>query len=142
MAMQAFEVDEDDDLMNEINMTPFIDVMLVLLIVFLVAVPAIHRAIAIDLPQTGGGAPAPSPAHVSVTVRADGALFWNSEPIAADALLQRIRKTAQANPQTELHLEADRKVPYERVADVMSTAQAGGLTRIGFVTAPKPTGAR
>lgn len=142
MAMQAFDLDEDDDLMNEINMTPFIDVMLVLLIVFLVAVPAIHRSIAIDLPRAGGGAPPPTPAHVSVAVRADGALFWNNEPIAADALLQRIRKTAQADPQTELHLEADRKVPYERVAEVMSTAQAGGLTKIGFVTAPKAIDAR
>jgi biopolymer transport protein ExbD len=142
MAMQAFDVDDDDDLMNEINMTPFIDVMLVLLIVFLVAVPAIHRAIAVDLPQAGGSSPAPRPAHVSVSVRADGALFWNNEPVAPDALLQRVRKTAEADPQTELHLEADRKVPYERVAEVMSIAQAGGLTRIGFVTAPKPNGTR
>ena len=142
MAMQAFDVEDNDDLMNEINMTPFIDVILVLLIVFLVAIPAIHRAITMDLPQTGGGRPNQAPAQVSVTVRADGGLFWNNEPIAPDALLQQIRKTAQANPQTELHLEADRKVPYERVAEVMSTAQTGGLTRIGFVTAPKPNAPR
>lgn len=141
MAMQAFE-DDDDELMNEINMTPFIDVMLVLLIVFLVAVPAIHRAIKIDLPQAGGDRPAQTPTHVNVSVRADGALFWNSEPIRPEALLQRIRRAAQADPQTELQLEADRKVPYERVAEVMSTAQAGGLTRIGFVTAPKASEVR
>src|SRR6476620_6942165 len=102
MAIQAF--DDDDDLMTEINMTPFIDVMLVLLIVFLVAIPAIHRAIAIDLPQAGGDKPSQAPAHVTVAVHADGALFWNNEPIAADGLLQRMRKTAQADPRTELHL--------------------------------------
>jgi biopolymer transport protein ExbD len=137
MAIQQFE-DEDDALMNDINMTPFIDVMLVLVIVFLVAIPAIHRAIKIDLPQTGGSQMAQKPTSVNVSVRADGTLFWDSERIDDAALRTRIEEAARANPQTELHLAADRKVPYERVAQVMSAAQEGGLTKIGFVTFPRP----
>lgn len=137
MTMQAFE-EEDDTLMTEINMTPLIDVMLVLLIVFLVAVPAIQRAIKIDLPQAGGDTQAQTPQHVSVSVRVDGTLLWNNTPVTEQGLADEITKAARANPQTELHLAADKKVPYERVAEVMSAAQAGGLSKIGFITEPKP----
>ncbi|CAN7286186.1 biopolymer transporter ExbD [Trinickia sp. LjRoot230] len=138
MTMQAFE-DDDDELMTEINMTPFIDVMLVLLIVFLVAIPAIHHAIKIDLPRVGtnAGTSAQIPAHANVSIRADGTLLWNDAPVTQQALAEQIRAAANSDPQTELHLEADRLVPYERVAEVMSMAQAGGLTRIGFITVPK-----
>ncbi|MEX3955256.1 outer membrane transport energization protein ExbD [Trinickia symbiotica] len=141
MAIQQFD-DEDDGLMNEINMTPFIDVMLVLVIVLLVAVPAIHRAIKIDLPQTGGSKLVETPKQVDVSVRADGSLFWGDERIDDTTLRTRFERAAQANPQPELRLAADRKVPYERVADVMSAAQAGGLTKIGFVTFPRPQAQR
>lgn len=137
MTMQAFE-DDDDTLMTEINMTPLIDVMLVLLVVFLVAVPAIQRAIKIDLPQAGGDRQTQTPQHVNVSVRADGTFLWNNAPVSEHALYAELAKAARANPQTELHLAADRKVPYERVADVMSAAQAGGLSKIGFITEPKP----
>jgi biopolymer transport protein ExbD len=140
MAIPQFE--DDDALMNEINMTPFIDVMLVLVIVFMVAIPAIHRAIKIDLPETGGGKPAEHPAQVDVSVRADGTLFWNNEPIDENALRSRFEQAAHANPQPELQLAADRKVAYERVAEVMSAAQAGGLTKIGLVTSPRPEARR
>jgi biopolymer transport protein ExbD len=137
MAIQLFE-DDDEPLMNEINMTPFIDVMLVLVIVFLVAIPAIHRAIKVDLPQTGGSKLVETPAQISVSVRADGTLFWDTERIGEETLRARFEQAARSNPQPELHLAADRKVPYERVAEVMSAAQAGGLTKIGFVTFPSP----
>jgi biopolymer transport protein ExbD len=136
MALQQWE-EEDDSLMNEINMTPFIDVMLVLVIVFLVAIPAIHHAIKVDLPQTGGST-IQAPAKIQVSVRADGALFWDDKPIGDEALRAKLQQAAQANPAPELHIAADRKVPYERVAEVMSAAQAGGLTKIGFVTFPRP----
>jgi biopolymer transport protein ExbD len=135
MAIPQFE--EDDGLMNEINMTPFIDVMLVLVIVFMVAIPAIHRAIQIDLPEAGGSKLVERPAQLDVSVRGDGTLFWNNEPIDENALRSRFEQAAHADPQPELRLAADRKVAYERVAEVMSAAQAGGLTKIGLVTSPK-----
>jgi biopolymer transport protein ExbD len=138
MAAQLFDDDGDDDSpMNEINMTPLIDVMLVLVIVFLIAIPAIRHAVKIDLPQASSEKQDLSPAHVNVAVQADGTIYWNGEPVDDDALRANLAHAARAKPQPELHLQADRKVPYERVADVMSAAQAGGLTKIGFVTTPK-----
>ena len=137
MAMSPFAGDDDDGLMNEINMTPLVDVMLVLLIVFMVTIPVIRHAVKIDLPHASSQKEDTKPAQVTVTVDANGNVLWNDQKVDDAALSAKIAEAAQANPQPELHLDADRKVPYEKVAQVMSAAQAGGLTKIGFVTQPK-----
>ncbi|EIF33069.1 biopolymer transport protein [Burkholderia sp. Ch1-1] len=137
MAMTPFSDDEESGLMNEINMTPLVDVMLVLLIIFLVTIPAMQHAVKIDLPQASSQPDNVKPAHLDVAVQADGSILWDGHPVADDVLRARIAEAAHTKPQPELHLRADRKVPYERVADVMSAAQAGGLTKIGFVTDPR-----
>ncbi|VXB80373.1 Biopolymer transport protein exbD1 [Burkholderia sp. 8Y] len=137
MAMSPFAGDEDDGMMSEINMTPLVDVMLVLLIIFLVTIPAMHHAVKIDLPHASSQPQDEKPAHVDVAIQADGTILWNDQKIDDAALDARIAQAARETPQPELHLRADRKVPYERVADVMSAAQAGGLSKIGFVTQPK-----
>ncbi|WP_341312696.1 biopolymer transporter ExbD [Paraburkholderia sp. IMGN_8] len=137
MAMSPFAGDDDDGLMNEINMTPLVDVMLVLLIVFMVTIPVIRHAVKIDLPHASSQKEDTKLAQVSVSVDADGNVLWNEQKVDDATLRAKIAQAAQANPQPELHLDADRKVAYEKVAEVMSAAQAGGLTRIGFVTQPK-----
>jgi biopolymer transport protein ExbD len=137
MAMSPFAGDDDDGLMNEINMTPLVDVMLVLLIVFMVTIPVIRHAVKIDLPHASSQKEDTKPAQVTVSIDADGNVLWNDKKVDEAALSTKIAEAAQANPQPELHLDADRKVPYEKVAQVMSAAQAGGLTKIGFVTQPK-----
>ncbi|MEM5437419.1 biopolymer transporter ExbD [Paraburkholderia diazotrophica] len=137
MAMSPFAGDDDDDLMNEINMTPLVDVMLVLLIVFMVTIPVIRHAVKIDLPHASSQKEDTKPAQVTVSIDADGIVLWDDQKISDDTLQAKIAAAAQQNPQPELHLNADRKVAYEKVADVMSAAQAGGLTKIGFVTQPK-----
>jgi biopolymer transport protein ExbD len=137
MAMSPFAGDDDDGLMNEINMTPLVDVMLVLLIVFMVTIPVIRHAVKIDLPHASSQKEDTKPAQVTVSVDADGNVLWDDKKVDEAALHDKIAQAAQANPQPELHLDADRKVPYEKVAEVMSAAQAGGLTKIGFVTQPK-----
>jgi biopolymer transport protein ExbD len=137
MAMSPFAGDEDDGMMSEINMTPLVDVMLVLLIIFLVTIPAMHHAVKIDLPHASSQPQDEKPAHVDVAIEADGTILWNDQKIDDAALDARIGQASKETPQPELHLRADRKVPYERVADVMSAAQAGGLSKIGFVTQPK-----
>ncbi|MFM0294435.1 biopolymer transporter ExbD [Paraburkholderia sp. RL17-383-BIF-A] len=137
MAMSPFAADDDDGLMNEINMTPLVDVMLVLLIVFMVTIPVIRHAVKIDLPHASSQKEDTKPAQVTVAVDADGNVMWDDKKVDDTALRAKIAEAAQANPQPELHLDADRKVPYEKVAEVMSAAQAGGLTKIGFVTQPK-----
>ena len=137
MAMSPFAGDEDDGLMNEINMTPLVDVMLVLLIVFMVTIPVIRHAVKIDLPHASSQKEDSKPAQVTVSIDADGNLLWDEQKISDETLQAKIAAAAQQNPQPELHLSADRKVAYEKVAQVMSAAQAGGLTKIGFVTEPK-----
>ena len=137
MAMSPFAGDDDDGLMNEINMTPLVDVMLVLLIVFMVTIPVIRHAVKIDLPHASSQKEDTKPAQVTVAIDADGNVLWDDQKVDDAALSAKIAEAAQANPQPELHLDADRKVPYEKVAQVMSAAQAGGLTKIGFVTQPK-----
>src|ERR1700760_2600658 len=136
MAMRPFAGDDDDGLMNEINMTPLVDVMLVLLIVFMVTIPVIRHAVKIDLPHASSQKEDTKPAQVTVSIDADGNVMWDDKKISDDDLRAKIAAAAQQTPQPELHLNADRKVAYEKVADVMSAAQAGGLTKIGFVTQP------
>ncbi|CAB3778281.1 ExbD/TolR family protein [Paraburkholderia fynbosensis] len=137
MAMSPFGGDDDDGLMNEINMTPLVDVMLVLLIVFMVTIPVIRHAVKIDLPHASSQKEDTKPAQVTVAIDAAGNVLWNDQKVDEAALSAKIAEAAQASPQPELHLDADRKVAYEKVAQVMSAAQSGGLTKIGFVTQPK-----
>ncbi|EIP85517.1 transport energizing protein, ExbD/TolR family [Burkholderia humptydooensis MSMB43] len=133
----SFGDEDDDGLMNEINMTPLVDVMLVLLIIFLVTIPAMHHAVKIDLPRASSQPVEVKPKTIDVAIESDGTVLWDDQPVSATNLQSRIAQAAQTNPQPELHLRADRKVAYERVAEVMSAAQAGGLTKLGFVTEPK-----
>ncbi|WP_042267961.1 ExbD/TolR family protein [Paraburkholderia heleia] len=136
MAMTPFSDDETAP-MSEINMTPLVDVMLVLLIIFLVTIPAMQHAVKIDLPRASSRPEVVKPAHLDVSVRADGSLLWNDKFVTDVELRAKIAGAAREKPQPELRLRADRTVPYERVADVMSAAQAGGLAKIAFVTEPR-----
>jgi len=138
MAMNSsFGDDDNDGLMNEINMTPLVDVMLVLLIIFLVTIPAMHHAVKIDLPRASSQPVDEKPQTVDVAIQGDGTILWDDHAVTREQLQTRIAEAAHRTPQPELHLRADRKVAYERVAEVMSDAQAGGLTKLGFVTEPK-----
>jgi len=138
MAMNVGTADGDDDeVMSTINTTPLVDVMLVLLIIFLVTIPAMHHAVKIDLPHASSQPQDEKPAHVNIAIKADGTTLWDDQPIDEATLNARIAQASQQNPQPEIHLRADRQVAYEKVADLMSAAQAGGLTKIGFVTEPK-----
>jgi biopolymer transport protein ExbD len=136
MATSPFTNDDDDGLMSEINMTPLVDVMLVLLIVFMVTIPVIHHAVKIDLPHVSSQKEDTKPAHVDVSIEADGTVLWDGSPVDTNALQGKIAMAARTEPQPELHLSADRNVAYEKVAQIMSAAQRGGLTKIGFVTDP------
>ena len=136
MGMSPFARDDDDGLMNEINMTPLVDVMLVLLIVFMVTIPVIRHAVKVDLPHASSQKEETRPVQVNVSVQADGTVLGDEQKVSDDELRAKIEQAAKTSPQPELHLNADRKVAYEKVAQVMSAAQAGGLTKIGFVTQP------
>ncbi|MEK6424892.1 MAG: biopolymer transporter ExbD [Burkholderia gladioli] len=138
MAMNtSFGDDDDDGLMNEINMTPLVDVMLVLLIIFLVTLPAIHHAVKIDLPHASSQKVEEKPKTIDLAIQADGTVTWNDQVVSKSELDAKIADAAKVDPQPELHIRADHKIAYENVAEVMSAAQAGGLTKLGFVTEAK-----
>jgi biopolymer transport protein ExbD len=126
--------------MAEINVTPLVDVTLVLLVVFIIAAPLLTYAIKLDLPAAQAEPAGPAPAAIDVSIDAAGKLFWNGTAVDADALDARLKEAAGALPQPELHLRADRAVRYESVAQLMSAAQRAGLQRIGFVTDPYANG--
>ena len=120
--------------MSDINMTPLIDVMLVLLVIFIITAPLMSSSLRLDLPKTAGAKPTDAPSFVTVAVSPQGALFWGDEAVDGDQLKARIREAAQRNPATEVQLRADQSVPYGRIAELIGLVQDGGLSRIGFVT--------
>jgi biopolymer transport protein ExbD len=129
---------DGDEVMNEINMTPLVDVMLVLLIIFIITVPVIKHSVNIDLPRASNEAQVTKPQTIRLSVDAEGRYFLDDAPIADDALAPRLQAAAAQNPQPDLHIRGDKAVRYERVAQAMAAAQQAGLHKIGFITEPKP----
>jgi biopolymer transport protein TolR len=128
--------------MSEINVTPMVDVMLVLLVIFILTAPLMTSAIRLDLPQSDAGQSGAAPQAVVLVVDAQGQLYLNDQALSPEALGLRLKQVAARNPQTELELRADQAVPYGRVVEAMGVAQKAGLSRIGFVAQTPATGAR
>ncbi len=120
--------------MSEINMTPLIDVMLVLLVIFIITAPLMSSSLRLDLPKTAGATPTDAPLYVTVAVDAQGRLFWGDEAVTAPQLQAKVQDSARRNPATEVQLRADQAVPFGRIAELIGLVQAGGLNRVGFVT--------
>jgi biopolymer transport protein ExbD len=127
----------DDDVMSEINMTPLIDVMLVLLIVFILAVPTIHSAVPLTLPRASSTAPQQPAEPVRLDIDAQGHTYWNGKAVAHDALKTQAQQAATLDPQPLVRLSGDRAVPYERVLQTLSTLHGAGLAKVNFM-AQKP----
>ena len=130
--------DDTDDVMNEINMTPLVDVMLVLLIIFIITVPVMKHAVNVDLPRATSQREQVKPETVRLSVRADGSYYWNESRVADEALPSLLQAEAAKDPQPDLHIRGDKAVRYERVAQALAAAQQAGLRKIGFITEPKP----
>jgi len=124
--------------MSEINMTPLVDVMLVLVAIFIITAPLLASSIKLDLPKTEAAKPGNAPKFVTVVVDKSGQAFFNDQPLGLVELATKLVQTAQVNPDTEVQLRADAAVPYGRIVEVMGTAQKAGLNRIGFVADAKP----
>ena len=130
-------MEEIDDVMNEINMTPLVDVMLVLLIIFIITIPVMKHAVNIDLPRATNIVRDTKPATIRLSVNADGAYFWNEQKIEDIALPGLLKAGAAKSPQPDLHIRGDKAVRYQRVAEAMAAAQQAGIKKIGFITEPK-----
>ena len=133
MSFGSMDDEGSDEVMNEINMTPLVDVMLVLLIIFIITVPVMKHSVNVDLPRATNQPEDVKPATVRLAISADGKYHWNGE----DARLESNLKTeAIKDPQPDLHIQGDKEVRYERVAQAMAAAQRAGVRKIGFVTDP------
>ena len=117
-------------------MTPLIDVMLVLLVIFMITAPLMTSSLKLDLPRTDAAQPNDAPQSIAVALDKDGRTFFGDEALDAAPFAARVVAAAQRNPQTEVQLRADRSVPYGRVAELIGVIQKAGLSRIGFVTEP------
>jgi biopolymer transport protein ExbD len=129
--------DDTDEVMNEINMTPMVDVMLVLLIIFIITVPVMKHAVNIDLPKASNVPQDAKPETIRLSVDAVGDYFWNENKVTEAAMLLQLKAASSQTPQPELHIRGDKAARYERVATVMAAAQQAGIKKIGFITEPK-----
>ncbi len=140
MAFGRLERSTGPQPMSDINMTPLIDVMLVLLVIFMITAPLMSSSLKLDLPKTDAARPSDTPVFISVAIDPQGGLFYGEEPLDLAALTTRVTAAARKNPQTEVQLRADKTVPYGRVAELIGIVQKAGLSRIGLVAeAPPPS---
>lgn len=130
-------LDDDDDVVSEINMTPLVDVMLVLLIIFIITVPVLTHSVKLDLPRAQNEPNIVKPETITLSVTEDGAIHWNRDLIDKAVLEQRLQAAASRVPQPEIHIRGDRTVAYEHVISVMVAAQRAGVLKLGFVTDPE-----
>ena len=128
--------DEPDEVMNEINMTPLVDVMLVLLIIFIITVPVMKHSVNVDLPQASSQREEVKPETLHLSVDASGAYYLNEAKVSEAALPGLLQAEAARQPQPDLHIRGDKAVRYEHVARAMAMAQQAGLRKIGFITEP------
>jgi biopolymer transport protein TolR len=124
--------------MSEINVTPLVDVMLVLVVIFIITAPLLASSIRLDLPRAEAAKPSDSPKFVTVTLDKAGATFLDDRPVTPAELAERLAQAARRDPEMEVQLRADQAVPYGRVIEVMGAAQKAGLNRVGFVADPAP----
>ena len=126
---------------SDINVTPLVDVMLVLLVIFILTAPLLTSAIRMDLPQAQGAQTGEAPEVINLSLNQANELFLNDKAIRKEALPAALQRIVASKPNTEVQLRADQAVPYGQVLELMGIAQQSGLSRIGFVTAPSAGGA-
>ena len=127
----------EEEVIASINTTPLVDVMLVLLIIFLITIPAIVQQIAVELPKERNVPTQTKPENIVIAVNKDGDVFWNMEYMRdSKALFEKLKKIAVLVPQPEIHIRADSETRYESVGRVVATAQRASILKIGFITEP------
>ena len=136
MAFGRLERRPEASPMSEINVTPLVDVMLVLLVIFMLTAPLFTSAVRLELPSADAPAANAAPAPLTLALDARGALFLNDRPVTPEQLRQRLEDVARTQPEAELQLRADQALAYGRVVEAMALAQKAGLSRIGFVAQP------
>jgi biopolymer transport protein ExbD len=136
MSMNISE-EENPELNSTINTTPLVDIMLVLLIVFLIAVPVVLKTVKVELPDVSNIPTQSKPENIVISVDMDGETYWNNNPVTKEQLLANLREKAPIKPQPEVHIRGDKNSRYEPVGRVVAYCQKAGIVRVGFITAPE-----
>lgn len=133
-----FSSGEHTQPMSEINTTPLVDVMLVLLVIFIITAPLLTHAVKIDLPQATSMPLEEKPEVIDLAVDADGKMYWNDVVLEKSALVGRMQEAASKQQQPELQIRADKNTRYQVLAEVLAQAQTAGMKKVGFVSQPQP----
>jgi biopolymer transport protein ExbD len=137
MAMSVGSSGEEQAVMNNINTTPLVDVMLVLLIIFLITIPVINKTVPVTLPKAVNIPTQTKPENITVAVDKEGNLYWNDRRLPGkDELLNHVKEAATRKPQPEIHIRADKDARFEAVGKVLYAIQRGGVVKVGFITEP------
>ena len=132
---------EEDAVMSEINTTPLVDIMLVLLIIFLITSPVVLKLQQVALPSETNQAVKTKPEDVNIVVNKDGDMYWNQKRLAnTDELFEFLKKESVKLPQPEVHIRGDQETRYEFIGKVIYTAQRAGVQKVGFITEPPDKG--
>ena len=135
--MNVANTDGDDEIMSQINTTPLVDVMLVLLIIFLITIPVVTTSIKVDLPKEVNQVRETKPENVIISIDAAGKIFLYDAPIKNSTdLLERMKKFAVKDPQPEVQIRGDGRTDFESVGRVMYAVQRAGIVKVGFITEP------
>jgi biopolymer transport protein TolR len=132
----AFEQESNDNSISQINITPLVDVMLVLLIIFMVTAPILQQGVNVDLPQVTTGPLTGKDEQLVVIVTREGKVQLNDSPLKVEELQKKLVAILQARPDREIYLRADKNVPYGKVVEVMAAARNAGVRKLGMVTEP------
>ncbi|PPD10781.1 biopolymer transporter ExbD [Methylophilus sp.] len=138
MGQNPFSAAEHTQPMSEINTTPLVDVMLVLLVIFIITAPLLTHAVKIDLPQATSQPLEEKPEVIDLAVDAEGKIFWNDSKIQVADLATRMADEAAKQQQPELQIRADKNTRYQILAEVLAKAQTAGMKKVGFVSQPQP----
>ena len=131
--------DGEDELVSTINTTPLVDVMLVLLIIFLITIPVVTTSIPVQLPKERNEIRETKPENITLSVDAEGRIYWNELRIdRTSALIDRLKKIAVLNPQPEVQIRGDGRAKYEGVGRIIYACQRAGIAKVGFITEPPP----
>ena len=137
MAMNVGSSSGEVTVMSQINTTPLVDVMLVLLIIFLITIPVINKTVKVELPKAVNIPTQTKPENITIAVSKDGNIYWNDKSVPSrDALLAYIKEAAVRKPQPEIHIRGDKETRYESIGRVMYAIQRGGIQKVGFLTEP------
>ena len=139
MAMNLGPATGEDEVLSQINTTPLVDVMLVLLIIFLITIPVVRQSIPVELPKERNVVTQTKPENILISVNRDGDMFWNQQPLAdTNALFDKLKVVAVMVPQPEVHIRADKHARYESVGKVVYICQRASISKVGFITEPPP----